>query len=338
VTSSLVVAQWNDLLEPRSAPELTPAESARLALLDAEADSYTRKVRPDNTIREYGQAWRSWKEFCRFVELPTAPATRGMLIGYVRWAWMQGLAPSTIDTRLGGIATSLRDRGHPADRDDTAQAREVLKAEQRRAAEAGERPRGRGKAPALTIHQLRAMSEACPDDLAGLRDRALILIGFSIAARRSELSGLLVADILDEEGGLRVTTRYGKKGGRSVVVVRGRNPLTDPVAAWHAWRDTAKLTPEDRAFQRVDQWGNLRGGMSAAACGGRVTECADRAGFDGIKGHSVRAGLATTARRAGRPQERIADQGGWARTSAALMEYIRHVDQWEDNATDGIGL
>ncbi|WP_192809770.1 tyrosine-type recombinase/integrase [Actinomadura rudentiformis] len=335
--SSLIGGEWSDVLERGSDFGLTPEEAARLSLLDAGADAYTQAVRPGNTVRSYERAWRSWEEFCAFVGLPVAPASRGMLVGYVRWRWEAGDSPATIDSRLGGIATSLRDRGHPIDRAVTAQAREVLKAEERRAAEAGQPHRGRGQAPAVTLPQLRAMSEHCPDDLGGIRDRALLLVGFGIAARRSELAGLLVGDVEVHSEGLRVTTRFGKKGGRTVTVRPGRNPLTDPVAGWLAWLEAAGHD-EGPAFLRVDQWGNLGGEMSDRAVNERVAACAQRAGLSELTSHGLRAGLATTARRAGKDPEKIADQGGWARNSKALLGYIRSVDAWGDSATADIGL
>ncbi|MFC5744852.1 tyrosine-type recombinase/integrase [Actinomadura rugatobispora] len=336
--SSLINGQQNPALEEHSDSGLTLAETERLALLDAGADHYAQTLRPPNTVRAYERAWRRWDEFCDIVSLPPDTVSRGMLAGFVRWRWLAGDSPATIDTTLGGIATGLRDRGVPVDRDVTRKAREILRHEARQAAEAGEFRRGRGQAPAVTIPQLREMSAACPDDLGGLRDRALLVVGFSIAARRSELAGLLVADITLEQNGLRVTTRFGKKGGRSVGVARGRNTLTDPVRAWLAWREAAESEPADPALRCVDRWNHLGGAMSPRAVGERVTVCAERASFEDITGHSLRAGLATSARRAGKPIEKIADQGGWARNSAALLEYIRSVDQWEDNATADIGL
>jgi integrase len=333
---SLAPSDWTTLEQGGSSASLP--ETQRLALLDASADEYARSIRPANTARAYDRAWRSWISFCDLVALPPSPASRGMLAGYVRWRWLNGDAPATIDATLGGIATSLRDRGHPIDKTATAQAREILKSETRRAAEAGELNRGRGQAPAVTIPQLRAMSAACPEDLGGLRDRALLVIGFGIAARRSELAGLLVADVARFAEGLRVSTRYGKKGGRSVVVRPGRNELTDPVRAWSAWCGAVFPEPENAALRRVDRWGRLGGRMSPRAIGERVAVCAERAGLEGVTGHSLRAGLATSARRAGKPVEQIADQGGWARNSASLLGYIRSVDQWEDSATADIGL
>ncbi|WP_158628393.1 tyrosine-type recombinase/integrase [Actinomadura harenae] len=182
------------------------------------------------------------------------------------------------------------------------------------------------------------MSEACPDSLAGLRDRALLLVGFGMAARRHELSGLRAADVTRHPEGLQVRTRFGKKGGRTVTINPGRHELTDPLRAWAEWRTAVPGNPTDPALQRVDRWGCLRGGMTDHAVNERVTVCAERADLEGLTGHSLRAGLATVSRRAGKPLEVIADQGGWTRNSAALMGYIRSVDQWVDNATADIGL
>lgn len=57
-----------------------------------------------------------------------------------------------------------------------------------------------------------------------------------------------------------------------------------------------------------------------------------------MTGHSLRAGLATEARRAGHDPRSIAAQGGWSPTSDVLYGYMRTVDQWQDNALDNIGL
>lgn len=54
------------------------------------------------------------------------------------------------------------------------------------------------------------MSAACPGTLGGIRDRALVLLGFAIAARRAELAGLSVRDVVDDPGGLVVRVAVTK--------------------------------------------------------------------------------------------------------------------------------
>jgi len=189
------------------------------------------------------------------------------------------------------------------------------------------------------------MSAACGQDLAGLRDWALILLAFAVAGRRSELAGLGDADITEDPNGLVVELRVSKTKPRTVAVPYGSNPLTCPVRAWKAWQQ-AKVSAvrqegNPAAFLRVDRHGRILGPMSGQAVGNVITRAADRAGVAArLTGHSARAGLATEARRAGKDRKAIADVTGHAPGSPVLDQYIRSVDQWDgdENALIGIGL
>ncbi|MFC6883500.1 tyrosine-type recombinase/integrase [Actinomadura yumaensis] len=329
----------HDLAE-RTAPGHRPTaeELARIAALDAGADDYARANRNPNTARAYKLDRALWIEFCAALGVPPFPSSRGLLVAFVRWRWLAGDSPATVERHIAGVSAAHTDEGVRMDRDAMKHARAALAVEVRAAAEAGLPPRGRGQAPPLTVPQLRRIIAKCPDDLAGARDRALLLLGFGIAARRSELSGLMARDVLVLTEGLRVTTRFGKTGGRTVNVLPGEHEMTDPVQAWLDWQAIAHLDPDGPALLQVDQWGHLGGRMSGRAVGERVKVCGERAGIPGLTGHSLRAGLATSSRQAGKSTEVIADQGGWTRDSRALLGYIRIVDAWLQNATAGIGL
>ncbi|WP_338071210.1 tyrosine-type recombinase/integrase [Actinomadura bangladeshensis] len=202
-------------------------------------------------------------------------------------------------------------------------------------------PRGRGQAPPVTLAQLEAMLRACPDAPAGLRDRALLLVGLGIAARRGELASLKARHIIDLGNALRVTIPYGKRGGRTVVVSQGEHELTDPVQAWRDWAAVADLDPDEPALLQTTRWGGIRrsrADMSDKAINDRVQACGERAGVDGLSAHTLRISLATLSRQAGNRTEVIADQGGWKRDSRALIGYIRIIDEMAENAIVGIGL
>lgn len=320
-----------------------PAAAARIAALDAASDWHAGRMRPQNTQSAYAADWRVWLVFTAASGLPPTAATRGTLRAFVAWLWEGGRAPTTIDRRLAGVVVTLR-REHQAaiSPDDTAAARELLKDYVRRAAENREAPRGRGQAAALLLPDLRRISAACPDSLGGIRDRALLLLGFAVAGRRSEVAGLTLRDITDDPNGLVVEVRVSKTKPRVVAVPYGSNPLTCPVRAWRAWRDAAGLDdPSGPAFRRVDRHGRLLGGLSGQAAGDIVTRAGRRAGVEvHLTGHSVRAGLATEARRAGKDRKAIAATTGHVPSSAVLDRYLRTVDRWsdEDNALIGIGL
>ncbi|WP_306355907.1 tyrosine-type recombinase/integrase [Nocardia sp. CC213A] len=103
--------------------------------------------------------------------------------------------------------------------------------------------------------------------------------------------------------------------------------------------ETAGLTTGP-LFRPIDRHGNLSDTrLSPRACGEAVTRAAKAAEVPvHLTGHSLRAGLATEARKAGHDVKTIADQGGWNPTSAELYKYLRIVDRWAENATKGIGL
>jgi len=317
--------------------------AARLGAIDAASDEHAASLRPANTTRAYAGDWAAWVEFAAAAGLPADAATRGTLRAFTAWLWDRGAAPSTIDRRLTGVVVTLRrERRAVVNPDDTRAARELLRGYVRQAAEAKQAPRGRGEAAPLLLPDLRQISAACPDSLAGIRDRALVLLAFAIAGRRSELAGLTVRDVADDPNGLVVDVRVSKTRPRAVAVPFGSNPKTCPVRAWKAWREAADLDdPDGPALRRIDRHGRLLGALSGQAVGDIVTRVAERAGVEvRLTGHSARAGLATEARRAGKDAKAISATTGHVPGSRALDRYMRRVDQWAegDNALIGIGL
>ncbi|MEV4472831.1 tyrosine-type recombinase/integrase [Nonomuraea sp. NPDC049504] len=308
---------------------------ARLAALDEAAEQID--TRTANTKRNYAGDWRTWQTYTAQTGIPPMAATPGSLTGFVLWLAQRGDAPATIQRRLYGATVMLREQGVTVPDEAPRKARDVLNALARNLAEQGEK-RGRGQAPAVTVQQLRKMSAALPHTLKGLRDRAILTVGFGMAARRSELAGLLVRDVVLLDEGLKVHVRYGKTGGRAPAIKRGTHPLTCPVTAWQAWVEAVELEAASPAFRRIDRHGNVLGKMSPQAVGNVVTDAAELASLDGITAHSLRSGLATEARRAGHDAKTIAEQGGWSPTSGVLYGYMRTVDEWADNATAGLGL
>jgi site-specific recombinase XerC len=137
------------------------------------------------------------------------------------------------------------------------------------------------KSPLLAAQLIRALA-TMRTDLVGLRDRALLLIGFSGAFRRSELVALDVADVEAGEDGITVTLRRSKtdqEGGRKVRIPSIAGAETCPARALRAWREAASIT-EGRLFRSVNRHGGVgdrlsdkpvanRGKASPGACGSR---------------------------------------------------------------------
>lgn len=334
-----------DLIDGGGLAEVAERRGALAQAAGVVMDAVTR----DNTRRAFADDWRAWTEFCVGMSGRIEPnePSEDSLVMFAVWlgqggTWTNGSerkpsSPATIIRRLTGVCAGWKKTGHVLPRGITAKARQVVDAYQRQLVEA-QLPTGRGQAPALTVAQIRRIAATTPTTLAGRRDLALVLIGFAIAGRRSEVAHLQVADFIEEDNGLLVHVRHSKTKPRRPAVVRGQVEATCPVRAWKRWQEASGITAGP-AFRRVDRHGRVLAGLSGEAVGEIIGRAGERAGLElRLTGHSVRAGLATEARRVGHDVVTIARQGGWDERSAALHGYLRIVDQWTDNATAGIGL
>jgi integrase len=179
----------------------------------------------------------------------------------------------------------------------------------------------------LTIEHLTAVISALGGSKSDVRDRALLLIGFAGAFRRSELSGIQCNWIGRTEQGLSVALRKTKTDqesrGRSVVIPRVGGPIC-PVAALEAWLELSGIV-EGTLFRRVSKSGKiLAEGLSASAIATIVKQRSKQIGLDStfFSGHSLRAGFATSAAVAEVPLWRIKRQTGHV-SDAVLGRYIR---------------
>jgi integrase len=131
------------------------------------------------------------------------------------------------------------------------------------------------------------------------------------------------------------TDREG--AGATVAVPVGGEEATCPVGAVRRWLETAAID-EGRVFRRIDRHGNLGPTLSDRALAEIVAMRAAAAGIEGdFAGHSLRAGFATAAARAGRSESAIMRHGRWKSVQIA-RRYIRRGARWDDNPAAGIGL
>lgn len=319
---------------------------AKLAEFEQQAVAHVRAQAPTNTTRNYQGDWRVWLKFCEVIDIPPLTFSPGLLVVFTDYLergdpqrHVRPSAPTTIERRLSGVVATLRDNGVDVPRGGANLARDAVKRMKERHAKQHEQ-RGRGQARPLLVEDVVHICHHLPDTLAGHRDRAMLLVGWSIGARRSELAGLHVPDIRIEPEGLLVHVQAGKTGVNPEpnAVLYGRIPSTCPVRAWERWLAEAAIT-DGPAFRKVDRHGHLGAGLSGAAVGEAIERMATRSGLAfRFTGHALRSGMATSARKAGHDQQAITRQGRWAANSREVARYMRTVDVWNDNATKGIGL
>lgn len=255
------------------------------------------------------------------------PATPEAVAEYLS-ELMETHAVATIQRRLASISKAHRAIGV----DDPTKA-EVVKATMRGI----KRLRGTAQREAkpLLREDLFAILECIGDDPKGLRDKALLLVGFAGAFRRSELVGLDVVDIEQARQGIVITLRRSKTDqmgeGRKIGVPFGRTRWC-PVKHLTVWLDHAEIE-EGPLFRSIDRHGHIaEQRLSGEAVGIIVKQRAKAAGFDpdAHSGHSLRAGLATSAAMAGASTWKIRRQTGHA-SDAMLARYIRDGDIFTDN-------
>jgi integrase len=327
------------------------AAAERLAAAEELADAVEEATTPDNTEDTYKKAWRVWCRFTAAQGLPELEGSRGALVAYAAWLLHQGrqdghgYAPAAAQTHLSGTVVQLRSRGVAVSKDAAAAARSALEGLTVQLLKAGER-RGRGQAVAADLDGLRAVAAACPDTLAGARDKALLLTSFGYAARASEPAGLLLRDVAVEPQGLVIEVLTGKTrhSVREAVIPYQAHVEVCPVRAWIAWRTRLEdehgsqaADPDGPAFRAIDRWGHVGGGMSPDSITRAIKRISARARVPiAWTGHSLRAGLATEARKKGRDGVAIAAAGGWAPHSRVMLGYMRRADRWRDNAAAGL--
>ena len=335
-----------------SPPALRPSAgrlSGRLAALAETAKAYARSAQADNTQRAYAADWRQFASWLRrqgLAETPPDPEAVGLYLASQVERGGAELSVATLERRLSGIAWRYRQLGFPLDIRDRHIAT-VLAGIRRRHA------RPPAQKAAIFADELLAMLATLEMDLRGLRDRAILAIGFAGGLRRSEIVGLDCGPGQTEDGsgwieifseGALLTIR-GKTGWREVEIGRGSRADTCPVALLETWMRLGRIArgPLFRAIARKN------GGVASTRLTDKhvvrlVKTCALAAGLRGdlaegerrlaFGGHSLRAGLASSAQ-----IEEAHVQKHLGHASAEMTRrYQRKRDRFTINLTKAAGL
>jgi site-specific recombinase XerD len=305
------------------------------ALPSEQVRQYIRASKAENTLRGYTADWR---DFCRWSEshaVSPLPASPEAVAAYIAEC-ASHLKPGSIQRRLNAVAEAHKAAGLESPTHN-ALVRNTMKGIRRTIGTAPAQ-----KAAALTA-DIRAMVETAGDGTIGVRDRALVLLGFAGAFRRSELVGLDVEDCAFGKDGLTVTLRRSKTdqtgAGRKIGLPYGSNPETCPVRTIQRWIEAAAIGAGP-LFRALNRHGRVQPGRLSGIDVARVVKkLAKRAGLDSAKyaGHSLRAGHATSAAIAGASERSIMNQTGH-RSVQMVRRYIRDGSLFRENSAGKLGL
>jgi len=324
--------------------------------LDA-AVAYALAAKSPATVRAYEADWRHFAAWCASRDHAPLPAHPTVVASYLAAhargvGGVERLKTSTLQRRMAAIGAYHTASYHP----NPCQSPEV------RATWHGiRRQLGWTKnraAPAIT-EVLRQLADSCdPDRYIGLRDRAMLLVGFAALLRRSEVVALDVADLVLVEQGLEIRVPEAETGARRPradperpdprAVPYGERPETCPVRAWLAWRQATGLT-EGPAFRPVHP--RARVGHYPTASIRRAPRLTDLAVYRAVqsaarraglptplryRSHSLRAGAAVQAAPVASDQE-LMRAGGWA-SLEVVRSYTADSRIWEDPVAGRLGL
>ena len=192
-------------------------------------------------------------------------------------------------------------------------------------------------APAVR-DELMAMIKQTPSGLVGVRNRALLLVGFAGALRRSEIAKLFVEDVSFDVRGMILRlgqTKTDQAGENDEIAIPYAKGKYCPVKALKAWLAEAKVT-EGAIFRPILKHGSVgKKGLSGFSVAQIIKASARAAGLDTslYSGHSLRAGLATSSAREKKPFHKIKAQTRH-KSDVTLLKYIRDAELFEDNAAD----
>jgi len=290
---------------------------------------------PPNTRRAYARDWDRFTSWCAENGASDLPAEAEVLAAYAQALAEAGKKIPTIERALAAISVAHRLAGHEPSPTTHKAVRKVVNAQRRL-----RKTRQRQVSPLVVDHLLRLVDEL-PDGTGGLRDRAILLLGFAGAFRRSELVSLDVEDIEEVPEGIRILLRVSKTDqegrGHQVAIPFGENPTTCPVKALRAWLEAAGIR-SGPVFRKVDRHGRVGGKRLSPQSVALIVKRATRlAGYDpgNFAGHSLRSGLATAAAAAGK-SERVIMKQTRHRSVTQVRKYIREGEAFTENAVEGL--
>ena len=351
---------------------------------DAEAARrFAEAARSDATLRAYRSDWADFATWCEsreLVAMPAAPETVSLYIasraetgpGDDRGRPTAPLKVATLRRRLAAISQAHKLAGvdSPALRSKeplhsvwAGITRALGTAPEKMApalatdivamAAACDEAARLAEAAAQVAPEATARRKASGATLRARRDKALLLLGFAAALRRSELAAVEVSHLSYTPEGLRLLIPKSKGdqegAGQVVGVAYGSRAETCPVRAVRSYLAAASRELADQGrpsplsgpvFRSVDRWGRLGWkAITGRTVANVVKQHAGAAGLDPslYAGHSLRAGFATTAARAGKPDRAIQKQTRH-KSATMLAEYVREGRLFDENASEGIGL
>jgi len=291
-----------------------------------------------NTIRAYKSDFNDFGLFCAkngFQSLPSDPKVVSLYLTYLS---TKDAKMSTLKRRLVSIGVIHKLKGHYLDTKNPSIIENIMGIKRRKGSIQ------KGKKP-LLINNLKKIINAIDEqnnaEIKKLRDRSIILIGFSGGFRRNELVSLDHEDLDFLQEGLKIKIRRSKTDQFGEGSVKGLpyfdSPKYCPVVSLQKWLDISKIN-SGALFRRFTKGSNLsKNRLTDQTVALLIKEYLKLAGIDSknYSGHSLRSGFATSAAESGAEERTIMAMTGHKSTEM-VRRYIKEANLFKNNALNKI--
>lgn len=301
---------------------------------------YTQKNKSESSRRTYAFGWAKFTDWCEshgytFYNPKEVPLLVGMFLSAM--AKEKKLKLASLNTYLAAIKHHLWESMKiELDHPEIKRAMKGIRNEMR------SMPKNKKKA--ILVEDLREILRPMVESnkLIDIRDRALLLLGFAGAFRRSELAGIHIAHISFERGGISILLPWSKTDqighGQVVQIPFGRHEETCPVTALNKWIEKGCIT-EGALFRPINRHGSVGANQITEKAialivkkrGGRLFDTGE------IAGHSLRRGLVTSALEAKAPETLVMKQTRHKSVNM-LREYYQDVRDYRNNALHSLNV
>jgi site-specific recombinase XerD len=299
-----------------------------------------RNSKADNTIRAYKSDFNDFGLFCAqngFKSLPSDPKIVSL---YLTQLSTKNVKISTIKRRLVSIGVIHKLKGHYLDTKHPLIVENLMGIKRRKGSIQN------GKKP-LLINNLKkiinVIDEQKKEKIKILRDRTIILIGFSGGFRRNEIVSLDFDDLDFVEEGLKINIKRSKTDQFGAGSTKGlpyfENSQYCPVVSIQKWIEISKIN-SGALFRRFTKGSNLsEKRLTDQTVALLIKEYLGLAGIDSTNysGHSLRSGFATSAAEAGAEERTIMAMTGHKSTEM-VRRYIKNADLFKNNALNKIKI
>ena len=294
-----------------------------------EAKSYTKYSFSESTRKFYAIDWRIFSEWCSLnnvCPLPASPET--IFLFLTDQTINHKIAPATLVRRLAAI----RLRHSSSELQSPTKhhlVRRIMQGIRRKSTHVIK------KKSAATVDRIEQIISYCPDNITGLRDKALLILGFAGAFRRSELVSLKVEDIEKTDDGVKVLIRRSKTDqegrGQKIAIPNGtRFRVVDTLFNWL----TQANIENGYLFRSINKAKKISNeGLCPKSVAYIIKKYAAQAGLnvDNFAGHSLRAGFITSAAKAGASIHKMMEVSRHTNANI-LIGYIRNENLFENHA------